>query len=56
MKIPTPGLLPTGDYKRDGLALFTKLIRTKNVEGMQGDLPPRLDSSKPDKKLKLKVS
>ncbi|XP_075213669.1 solute carrier family 7 member 14 [Lycorma delicatula] len=54
MKIPTPGLFPTGDYKRDGLALFTKLIRTKNVEGMQGDLPPRLDSSKPDKKLKLK--
>ncbi|XP_039279370.1 probable cationic amino acid transporter [Nilaparvata lugens] len=53
MKIPTPGLFPTGDYRKDGLALFTKLIRTKNVEGMQGELPPRLHA-KSDKKLKLK--
>jgi hypothetical protein len=30
-----PGLFPTGDYRRDGMALFGKLIRTKNVDSLQ---------------------
>lgn len=55
--IPTPGLFTSGDYRKDGLTLFAKLIRTKTVEGMDGGLP---QNTRPDpvdeKKLKLKVS
>ncbi|CAH0388313.1 unnamed protein product [Bemisia tabaci] len=58
MKIPTipgPGLFPTGDYKKDGLSLFAKLIRTKNVEGMDGEISLKIRTEiKSDKKLKLK--
>ncbi len=35
MNIPTPGLFPTGDFKKDGYALFAKFIRTKDVDKMQ---------------------
>lgn len=55
--IPTPGLFTSGDYKKDGLALFAKLIRTKNIEGMDGALPQNTrPESINEKKLKLKVS
>lgn len=54
--IPTPGLFTSGDFRKDGLTLFAKLIRTKTVEGMDGGLP---HDTRPDpindKKLKLKV-
>lgn len=38
--------------KRDGLVLFSKLIRTKNVDGLQEQVRPRTD----DRKQKLTVS
>nr|CAD7592241.1 unnamed protein product [Timema genevievae] len=42
--------------KRDGLALFSRLIRTKNVESMQGDVKPgRPEPVGGSKKLKLKA-
>lgn len=44
------------DLKRDGLALFSKLIRTKNVEGMQGEEPQGPSQPQDPKKLKLKVT
>lgn len=51
-----PGLFPTGDYKKDGLNLFSKFIRTKNVEAMQEEVPIRQQGrSEKDGKLKLKV-
>ncbi|KAK7872859.1 hypothetical protein R5R35_006728 [Gryllus longicercus] len=59
MKFPGNVFPLNPDMKRDGLTLFSKLIRTKNVESMQGEAPqgpgpgappPRDDG----KKLKLK--
>lgn len=35
MNIPTPGLFPSGDLKKDGYALFTKFVRTKDVDVME---------------------
>ncbi|XP_067005702.2 solute carrier family 7 member 14 [Anabrus simplex] len=32
--------LDRANLKRDGLTLFGKLIRTKNIDGMQGEAPP----------------
>lgn len=40
--------------RRDGLTLFGKLIRTKNVEGLQGEAEPL--GAIQDEKVKLKVS
>lgn len=37
--------------RRDGLILFSKLIRTKNVDNLQEQTQPRLD----DRKMKLTV-
>lgn len=37
--------------KRDGLVLFSKLIRTKNVDGLQEQVRPRSD----DRQQKLTV-
>lgn len=52
MNIPTPGLFPTGDLKKDGYALFAKFIRTKDVDQMEEDFQ---QTTKQDK-VKLKVS
>lgn len=49
-----PGLFPSGDYKKDGLNLFAKFIRTKNIESMQEEPPSKAKKTK-DGKLKLKV-
>ncbi|CAG9768695.1 unnamed protein product [Ceutorhynchus assimilis] len=40
--------LPTDreQFRRDGLVLFSKLIRTKNVEGLQETVPERSDDRK----------
>ncbi|XP_065223950.1 cationic amino acid transporter 2 [Planococcus citri] len=35
MNIPTPGLFPSGDIKKDGFALFAKFVRTKDVDAME---------------------
>lgn len=32
-----PGIFTSGDTKKDSLHLFSKLIRTKNVESLQED-------------------
>lgn len=48
--------LNRAELKRDGLALFSKLIRTKNVESMQGEVPHGTSESQDPKKMKLKVS
>jgi hypothetical protein len=53
---PQLNQLNRAELKRDGLALFSKLIRTKNVEGMQGEVPHGPPQSQDPKKLKLKVS
>lgn len=50
-----PGLFPTGDYKKDGLNLFAKFIRTKNVDSMQEEPAIKTKKTK-DGKLKLKVN
>jgi hypothetical protein len=53
MKLGVFPQMNRAELKRDGLALFSKLIRTKNVEGMQGEAP---QGPHDPKKLKLKVS
>ncbi|XP_054273294.1 cationic amino acid transporter 2 [Macrosteles quadrilineatus] len=54
MKLPNlnPGLFPTGDYRKDGLNLFAKFIRTKNMESMQEEPVSKTKKTK-DGKLKL---
>jgi len=48
------GFLPKDreQFRRDGLVLFSKLIRTKNVEGLQETVPEQSD----DRKQKLTVN
>jgi hypothetical protein len=53
---PQLNQLNRAELKRDGLALFSKLIRTKNVEGMQGEVLHTSSQSQDPKKVKLKVS
>jgi hypothetical protein len=53
---PQLNQLNRAEQKRDGLALFSKLIRTKNVESMQGEVPHGSSQAPDPKKLKLKVS
>jgi hypothetical protein len=53
---PQLNQLNRAELKRDGLALFSKLIRTKNVESMQGEAPHGAPQCQDPKKLKLKVS
>ncbi|XP_049796580.1 probable cationic amino acid transporter [Schistocerca nitens] len=58
------GNVDRAELKRDGLTLFSRLIRTKNVESMQGDAAPATKGAPavvttrsddhPEKKLKLK--
>lgn len=58
MKLPNifKGLENKEELKKDGLTLFGKLIRTKNVEGLQGEPAiPGLKTSD-EKKQKLQVS
>jgi hypothetical protein len=54
--IPQLNQLNRAELKRDGLALFSKLIRTKNVESMQGEALHVSSESQDPKKVKLKVS
>jgi hypothetical protein len=56
MKLGVFPQLNRAELKRDGLALFGKLIRTKNVDSMQGEMPPGPSDAQDSKKLKLKVS
>ncbi|PNF43297.1 putative cationic amino acid transporter [Cryptotermes secundus] len=51
---PQLNQLNRAELKRDGLALFSKLIRTKNVESMQGEVPHGTSESQDPKKMKLK--
>ncbi|XP_069690650.1 solute carrier family 7 member 14 [Periplaneta americana] len=51
---PQLNQLNRADLKRDGLALFSKLIRTKNVEGLQGEVLHGPPQPQDPKKLKLK--
>lgn len=45
------------ELKKQGLTLFGKLIRTKNVESMQGETTiPGLKSAGEEKKQKLEAS
>jgi hypothetical protein len=53
---PQLNQLNRAELKRDGLALFSRLIRTKNVESMQGEVPHGAPPCQDAKKLKLKVS
>lgn len=53
---PQLNQLNRAELKRDGLALFGKLIRTKNVESMQGEVIHGPSQSQDPKKAKLKVS
>ncbi|KAJ9583838.1 hypothetical protein L9F63_021814, partial [Diploptera punctata] len=50
--LPQLDQLNRAELKRDGLALFSKLIRTKNVESMQGEAQHKTERD--PKKLKLK--
>lgn len=54
--IPQLNQLNRAELKRDGLALFSKLIRTKNVDSMQGEAFHGSSESQDPKKVKLKVS
>jgi len=54
--IPQLNQLNRAELKRDGLALFSKLIRTKNVESMQEEALHGSSESQDPKKVKLKVS
>ena len=68
MKLNIPGLgaLPPVDraaLRRDGLTLFSKLIRTKNVEALQGEAEPAAGTRgglrgapQDESKVKLQVS
>lgn len=51
MNIPTPGLFPSGDLKKDGYALFAKFVRTKDVDAMEENFQK---TSRQDK-IKLQV-
>ena len=54
--LPQLNQLNRAELKRDGLALFSKLIRTKNVDSMQGEALHGSSESQDPKKVKLKVS
>lgn len=64
MKLNLPGLgsMPPVDraaLRRDGFTLFSKLIRTKNVDALQGEPEPLANirgASEDESKVKLQVS
>jgi hypothetical protein len=56
MKLGVFPQLDRAELKRGGLTLFSKLIRTKNVDSMQGEAAQGPSQPQDPKKLKLKVS